>query len=89
MNADEATRTTDGEETDEPYRFVMPEWMEPYRGLISNTGGNSIEDLIDDMHNNRRLLAANVVRWSLAMGVYGQVNLLYALYEGGHLTPLA
>jgi len=94
MNADENTRTDDREETppaedDGPYEFRMPAWMEPYRDLINNTGGNPVEDLMNDLRNNRRLLHSNVVRWSLAMAVSGQVNLLYALHEGGHLTPMS
>lgn len=61
--------------------WVMPAWMEPYRALINNTGGNTIEELIDDFNNERNLMRTNVVRFALAMGVYAQVNLLGTLHD--------
>lgn len=28
-------------------KWTMPGWLEPYRALIVNTGGNSIEDMMN------------------------------------------
>jgi hypothetical protein len=55
-------------------RWKMPEWMEPYRDLFENTGGNSVEELMDHEFTN-----ANVVRGTLAVCVESQVTLLHRL----------
>lgn len=62
--------------------WVMPEWMEPYRELIGDTGGNSIEEL----YNDETTAQQNLIRAALALAVRDQVNLLYRLMHGGHLV---
>ena len=62
--------------------WVMPEWMEQYRGLINNTGGNSVEDLLNDRDTTAR---SNVIRAGLIIAVHSQVGLLYALRKLGLL----
>jgi len=69
-------------------KWVMPEWMEPYRSLFNNTGGNSIEDLM-----NRSADEANIVINAplvlICVAVESQVTLLHALQKGNHLTQAA
>lgn len=62
--------------------WAMPDWMEPYRGLIGDTGGNSIEEL----YNDETTAQQNLIRAALALAVRDQVNLLYRLMHGGHLV---
>lgn len=62
--------------------WVMPDWMEPYRPFIQNTGGNSVEELVND---NTSTLENNAVRVMLSVAVETQVKLLTALYQKGHL----
>ncbi len=62
--------------------WVMPDWMEQYRDLINNTGGNSVEDLLNDRETTAR---SNVVRAGLIIAVHSQVGLLYALRKLGLL----
>lgn len=62
--------------------WVMPAWMEPYRELIGNTGGNGIEEL----YNNTTTAQQNLIRAALAISVTSQVGLLYRLMRGGHLV---
>jgi hypothetical protein len=71
----------------EPERapWVMPPWMEPYRDLIGNTGGNPIEEL----YNDRTTAQQNLIRAALALAVQDQVNLLYRLHRKGWLIDLA
>jgi hypothetical protein len=61
--------------------WKMPEWMEPYRDLFENTGGNSVEELMDHEFTN-----ANIVRGTLAVCVESQVILLRRLRAKGLLT---
>ncbi len=68
------------EQLQEPW--VMPEWMEPYRALIVNTGGNPIEELMND---HRTTQFNNVIRAGLIVAVHSQVFLLERLRAGGHL----
>lgn len=58
--------------------YVLPAWMEPYRALFHNTGGNTIEDLMtdNDPANNG---ANNVVRAALIASVEAQITLLWRL----------
>jgi hypothetical protein len=63
--------------------WTMPEWMEPYRELIGNTGGNPIEEL----YNDRTTAQQNLIRAALALSVRDQVNLLYRLQRQGFLAP--
>ncbi|MFG3710976.1 hypothetical protein [Micromonospora sp. NPDC047730] len=75
----------EGEPPAEPAHWTMPEWMEPYRDLIVNTGGNEVEELINDLNTDRRMMRTNVVRFSLAVAVRSQVSLLAGLREAGLL----
>jgi len=61
----------------------MPDWMEPYRDLFQNTGGNPIEELMNDTGSN---LFNNAVRVALIAAVDGQVCLLSRLHTRGLLT---
>ena len=69
------------DEAREPW--VMPKWMEPYRDLFQNTGGNSIEDLMNDHSSGAR---NNVVRAALIVAVASQVDLLRRLKYNGMLV---
>lgn len=64
--------------------WTMPAWMEPYRALIGETGGNTVEDLM-----NRNPNEANVVINApvalLCMAVMAQVALLGRLHRQGKL----
>ena len=63
-------------------RWKMPRWMKPYRQLIVNTGGNSVEDLVSG-HADPRV---NLPLSTLQACVKSQVSLLGRLYLGGHLN---
>lgn len=60
----------------------MPSWMEPYRDLITNTGGNSIERL---MNLPASTGFSNAILASLAVACMSQVALLTRLHESGLL----
>lgn len=66
--------------------WKMPAWMEPYRGLFNNTGGNTVENLM-----NRDPAEANVVINApvalLCTAVEAQVSLLVDLRRKGKLAP--
>lgn len=36
-------------------KWIMPDWMEPYKDIITNTGGNSIGELMNDDGKNSNL----------------------------------
>jgi hypothetical protein len=59
-------------------KWVMPEWIEKYRELIRNTGGNSIEELMNDKTTN---MQNNYVRCALMIAVESQISLLNLLKE--------
>jgi hypothetical protein len=59
-------------------KWKMPAWMEPYRDSFCNTGGNSIEELMNDRSTN---IANNAVRVALITAVDAQVGLLCRLRE--------
>lgn len=63
----------------------MPDWIEPYRDLFTNTGGNSIETLMNAPPNTGR---TNVVLGSLAIAMEAQLHLLYRLREAGMLAEV-
>lgn len=56
--------------------WKMPARMEPYRDLIVNTGGNSIEDLMND---TKTTMFSNMPRAVLCCCVSSQVVLLKTL----------
>ncbi len=60
--------------------WQMPEWMEPYREFICNTGGNPIEELMND---NGSTTFNNVIRAGLCVSVDSQVILLVRLHAAG------
>ena len=62
--------------------WTMPTWMEPYRKLIGDTGGNPIEGLMNDHEANE---FNNVIRAGLIVATSAQVNLLYKLRKNGKL----
>lgn len=64
-------------------RWTMPDWMEPYRNLISNTGGDTVENLMNDEGANVR---NNVVRATLCIAVQSQVTLLARMHRDGLLS---
>lgn len=64
--------------------WTMPAWMEPYRELIADTGGNSIEELYNDSTTTAR---SNLIRAALIIAVKDQVGLLYRLHRLGCLRP--
>lgn len=56
----------------------MPVWMRPYAESFVNTGGNSIEDLMNDHTTN---VQTNAPRAMLCACVRSQVGLLERLHE--------
>lgn len=63
-----------------PDKWTMPEWMEPYRDLFANTGGDTIENLMNDYQCQN-----NFVRSALVVSVDSQVTLLSRLRVQGML----
>jgi hypothetical protein len=61
-------------------QWAMPDWMERYRQLISNTGGNSVESLMND-HTTTAF--SNVILAGMIVSVDSQVKLLMQLHEQG------
>ena len=62
--------------------WVMTEWMEPYRKLIHDTGGNSIEKLMND---HETVAQVNLYLAAICISVKDQVGLLYRLHNRGLL----
>lgn len=69
-------------------RWIMPAWMKPYTKMILNTGGNNIEDLVNDDGTNSNVFN-NAPRALICAAVKSQVGLLELLYEKGLLTNLS
>lgn len=65
-------------------KWTMPEWMEPFRESICNTGGNSVEDMMNG-HANPRV---NLPLSTLQACVKSQVLLLENLRKRKILTLL-
>ena len=65
--------------------WTMPEWMEPYRELFQNTGGNPIEELMNDHHTNG---FNNSIRSALIISVDAQVTLLHRMRHHGMLKEV-
>jgi hypothetical protein len=59
--------------------------MEPYRALINNTGGNSIEELMNDDGTNSNVFN-NAPRALICVAVKCQVGLLETMYQRGLLN---
>lgn len=64
-------------------QWVMPEQLEPFRELVNNTGGNPIEELMNDHTTN---MGNNMIRAVLIACVESQMSLLSALDEKGLLV---
>lgn len=63
------------------HKWAMPKWMDKYKGCINNTGGNSIEELV----NGRTCVGVNMPLAILEMCVQSQVTFLVALKKAGFL----
>lgn len=63
-------------------KWKMPVWMEKYRDLIGDTGGNPVEELYND---HTTTADVNLIRAALCIAVTDQVNLLYRLQKKGYL----
>jgi hypothetical protein len=66
--------------------WKMPQWMEKYREYITNTGGNSIEEIMSDymsMDDKRgsNMLQTNLPKYLIILCVSSQVNLLEKLWK--------
>jgi hypothetical protein len=66
-------------------KWKMPKWMEPYRILIGNTGGNPIEELMNDHHTNSE---NNMIRAVLICCTESQLSLLHRLWRNGLLKKI-
>lgn len=58
----------------------MPEWMEPFRDKIVNTGGNPIKELAND---HTTTFFGNAPRAALCIAVKSQIELLTRLNDEG------
>ena len=63
--------------------WTMPEWMEPYREFIGNTGGNEIEDMV----NGNASPIINLPLSTLQACVKSQVSMLLRLHEARMFAP--
>ncbi len=63
--------------------WVMPDWMERFRDFIRDTGGNTVEDLMNDTDSNSQ---NNHIRWAMKVSVADQVKLLGVLVAAGELV---
>lgn len=66
----------------EKKKWIMQSWIEPYRNLIVNTGGNSIEELMNDKESN---MENNYIRTALIVAVKSQISFLQNLKDHGML----
>ena len=60
--------------------WKMPAHLEKYRGFVCNTGGNDIEDLMNDHSSTTE---NNAVRALLCVAVSSQMHLLESLHIKG------
>lgn len=67
---------------DDAQYWVMPEWLEPYRELIADTGNQSIEELMNDWTSG---FHDNYMRAARMMAVNAQIELLVRLRNEGLL----
>lgn len=66
--------------------WKMPEWMEPYRDKFFNTGGNSIEELMEVYNTPEKgWMRTNMPLAVLAISVASQIDLLSFLHATGRL----
>lgn len=61
--------------------------VKKYETLLTNTGGNDPLDLLNDLYKPEpnNLMAVNIVRFTLAVGIQSQVGLLHLLEKNGRL----
>lgn len=64
-------------------QWTMPEWMEPYRNFVLNTGGNPIEELMNDQVDAR----INLPRAVLCACTAAEIGMLARLQSAGLLAP--
>jgi hypothetical protein len=62
-------------------KWTMPKWMEPYREFIGNTGGNTVEQLMNGTDDP----LINLPLSTLQACVKSQVGLLLRLHNEGHI----
>ncbi len=62
-------------------KYVVPEWMEQYRDYFVNTGGNSIEELMNMKVDSR----VNMPLAMLQICAESQTLLLARLHKAGKL----
>lgn len=63
--------------------YAVPEWMRQFLPLFHNTGGNDVEELLDDEDTN---MFANCVRYMLIVSARSQFALLMDMYSKGIIT---
>lgn len=66
--------------------WKMPRELEPYREMICNTGGNSIEELCERSRDPDCNVVVNAPLALLTTAVESQLILLARLYNDGKLT---
>jgi hypothetical protein len=66
----------------EPKPWTMPKWMQPFAEFINNTGGNEIDDLVND---HETTVEVNAPRAIICVAVKAQVILLQSLMKHGLL----
>lgn len=67
--------------------FIFPKELEHVRHLINNTGGNTVEDLMNRYYNDSNLAGSNLLVFGMAASIESQLTLLKALYADGYLLP--
>lgn len=70
--------------SDEVQYWVLPDWLEPYRDLIADTGSESIEEVMNDRISG---FHDNYMRAARLMAVNAQIELLCRLRDQGFLLP--
>lgn len=63
-------------------KWKMPDWMKEYKEEINNTGGNSIEEIMND---NKTDVLINAPKAMICVAVKSQVYLLTLLHDRGKL----
>ena len=66
-------------------KWTMPSWMRKYRKFINNTGGNSVEELMNDDGTNSNVFN-NPIRGMLCVAVKSQVAMLTELHQQGKIS---
>lgn len=66
--------------------WKMPPELEPYRELIGNTGGNTIEDLVHRSRDGDCNVVINAPLALIVEAVESQLVLLAKLYNEGKLS---